>query len=271
MNPSGKPLKGKHVLITRGGEQGEKFCMDVASTGGIPHMVPLIDFRMYKDPNESYYFRQLGEYDWIIFTSKNGVHYFFEHLKKYVDDYSLLQHSVQFAVVGEKTKEALDRYQLASCFMPHVFTAEEFVREFFQNEFVAKKVLVPKGNLAKSTIADGFRSQGISADEWIIYETFYPVNQVGRLIPLLKEDVLDVASFTSPSSFNHFMKIVKQQFLTQHVSKLTFAAIGTVTKRAIENEGYQVGICPEKFTIDKLFQEICRYFQEKEGKDLHEF
>ncbi len=270
MNLRQKPLKGQHVLITRGGEQGAKFCMDVASAGGIPHMIPLIDFRKFTDPNQTYYLHHLSEYDWIIFTSKNGVYYFFEQVKNHLDDIRILGQSIQFAVVGEKTKEALDRYHINSCFMPHIFTAEDFVQEFFQTGYSAKKVLIPKGNLAKQTIAEGFRSRGIPADEWIIYETFYPAVQSDQLQKLLKEDILDVATFTSPSTFNHFMKIVKPP-LTQHIRRLTFAAIGTVTKRVIENEGYHVQICPEKFTMDDLFQEISDYYQEgEERKDGHE-
>ncbi|MBO0994097.1 uroporphyrinogen-III synthase [Bacillus sp. SD088] len=270
MNHRHKPLKGQHVLITRGGEQGEQFSLDVASAGGIPHMLPLIDFRRFTDPNQAYYLHHLREYDWVIFTSKNGVHYFFEQLKKHVDDVSVLSQSIQFAVVGEKTKEALDRYHIASCFMPHIFTAEDFVQEFFQTGYSAQKVLIPKGNMAKRTIAEGFWSRGILADEWIVYETFYPPGQNDQLLKLVKEDTLDVATFTSPSTFNHFMKIVKQPF-KRHIDRLIIATIGTVTKQVIENEGYHVQICPEKFTMDDLFQEIYNYYQEQERKDEYEF
>ncbi|KRG13331.1 hypothetical protein ACA30_15645 [Virgibacillus soli] len=270
MNLRQKPLRGQHVLITRGGEQGEKFCMDVASAGGIPHMIPLIDFRHFTDPNQSHYLQHLSEYDWIIFTSKNGVYYFFEQVKNQLDEFHSFSQSIQFAVVGEKTKEALDRYHIDSCFMPHVFTAEDFVREFFQTKYSAKKILIPKGNLARKTIAEGFRSRGILADEWIVYETFFPVVQSDQLVKLLVEDTLDIATFTSPSTFNHFMKIVKKP-ASEHVHRLTLAAIGTVTKQVIENKGYHVQICPEKFTMDELFQEIYNFFQKEQRNDGHEF
>jgi len=263
------PLKGKHVLITRGGEQGEKFCMDVASSGGVPHMVPLIDFRAHHDQNASYFIKNLNQYEWIIFTSKNGVHYFFEYIKGLVDEQILHKGNIRYAVVGEKTREALHRYRLPSRFMPNVYTAEDFAREFFNQGLIGKKVLIPKGNLASNIIAESFRSRGFTADEWIVYETYYPSKETDKLVSMLEEDLLDIASFTSPSTFNHFMKIVVHHHLSSHAKKLLYAAIGTVTKRTIEQAGYTTHICPKTFTIDDMFNEICLYVKKQVdgGKD----
>lgn len=263
-----RPLEGRHVLITRGGEQGNKFCLDVASKGGIPHIVPLIDFRAHTDSNADYFIQNISQYDWIIFTSKNGVYYFFEQVNNRIDRNVLLDSNVQFAVVGEKTREALNDYQISSKFMPNIYTAEEFANEFFEHNFSSRKVLIPKGNLASTTVADSFRKRGMIADEWIVYETFYPTKERNRLVQLLREDILDVAAFTSPSTFHHFMQIVQEYQLLTHSQKLMYASIGTVTKRAIEKEGYNVKICPRNFTLDDLFQEICHYFllQERKGK-----
>lgn len=262
------PLTGRHILITRGSDQGEKFCMDVASAGGIPYMIPLIDFRAHEDMNAPYFIDQLTQYDWIIFTSKNGVDYFFHHIKDLID-LSALRHShIQFAVVGEKTREALDRYHFSSRFMPNVYTAEDFAREYFEQDLTAKKVLIPKGNLASKIIAEGFRSHNIIADEWIVYDTYYPVDKTDELVRLLSEDRLDVAAFTSPSTFNHFNKIVDEFHIDLRSKKLEIATIGTVTGRRVEQAGFQVSICPETFTIDSMFAALCDYFTEKakEGK-----
>lgn len=268
MNARSLPLKGQHVLITRGGEQGEKFCMDVATNGGIPYMVPLIDFRAHQDPNKHYFIQNLPTYDWIIFTSKNGVHHFFEQIKDKVDEHIWENNSVQFAVVGEKTQQALSHYKRLSRFMPKIYTAEDFATDFFQQGISAHKVLIAKGNLASNTIAKRFRSKEIIADEWIVYDTYYPTRETEKLIRLLRDDLLTVAAFSSPSTFNHFMKIVNEHHLSLHAKKLVLAAIGTVTKRTIEHTGYHAEICPETFTIDDMFQAICDYFekQEQEGK-----
>lgn len=254
------PLRGKHVLITRGGEQGEKFCNDVASAGGIPYMVPLIDFRPNKDLNAVRFIQSLDQYDWIIFTSKNGVKYFFQHIDSHRERFEMLKDRIHFAAVGEKTRAELNRYRVDSHFMPNIYTAEDFSREFFEKGFTAKRALIPKGNLASTTIAESFRSHHIVADEWIVYETFYPTKDIGRLVKIIKEDRLDAACFTSPSTFHHFMKVAKQYHLEEYIETILYASIGKVTQRAIENEGYTVMVCPEKYTIDSMFQELCQYF-----------
>ncbi|CAM3935525.1 uroporphyrinogen-III synthase [Lederbergia lenta] len=263
------PLAGRHVLITRGSNQGEKFCMDVASAGGIPYMVPLIDFRAHEDINAPNFINQIAQYDWIIFTSKNGVDYFFQHINGHIDPSILRRSHIQFAVVGEKTREALDRYNIPSRFMPNVYTAEDFSREYFEQELTAKKVLIPKGNLASKTIAEGFRSHNIVADEWIVYDTYYPTKNTDKLVRLLSEDRLDVVAFTSPSTFNHFNKIIEEYHIDFRTKKLKIASIGTVTKRTVEQAGFEVSICPDTFTIDSMFVELCDYFAEKakEGKN----
>lgn len=255
-----RPLRGKHVLITRGGEQGEKFCTDVASAGGVPYMVPLIDFRAHDDVNAPLFIRSLEQYDWIIFTSKNGVNYFFQHIHKRLDDFDYFKQNIKFAAVGEKTRDELTRRKIDSHFMPNIYTAEDFAREFFEKGLTAKIALIPKGNLAGKTIAESFRSRNIVADEWIVYDTYYPSTGLEKLVQLLKEDRLQIAAFTSPSTFNHFHKIVTQHVLAHHAKKLEMAAIGTVTKKAVEQAGYTVKVCPETFTIDSMFAEMCKVY-----------
>lgn len=263
----GHPLKGKHVLITRGGEQGDKFCHDVASAGGIPYMVPLIDFRPYEDLNAPGFIHSLDRYDWIIFTSRNGVKYFFHHIDHLRESFELMKKNIRFAAVGEKTRAELRRYHISAEFMPNVYTAEDFGREFFLHGYTGTRVLIPKGNLASKTVAAHFRSRGIIADEWIVYETFYPTKDTNRLVHILREDRLDAACFTSPSTFHHFMKVVNQYHLREHAGKINMASIGKVTKKAIEEEGFSMTICPDTYTIDAMFHELCQYFGQKERKE----
>ncbi len=261
------PLRGRHVLITRGGEQGEKFCNDVASTGGIPYMVPLIDFRPHEDLNAVHFIQSLHKYDWIIFTSKNGVKYFFQHIESQRQQFEMFKEHIQFAAVGEKTRAELSRYRVESHFMPNIYTAEDFSREFFEKGHTAKRALIPKGNLASTTIAESFRSHHVIADEWVVYETFYPTKDIGRLVTIIKEDRLDAACFTSPSTFHHFNKVIKQYHLEEHLQSILLVSIGKITKRAIENEGYLVKVCPEKYTIDSMFHELCQYFGQERKEE----
>ncbi|HEY4554568.1 MAG TPA: uroporphyrinogen-III synthase [Bacillaceae bacterium] len=260
MTADSKPLKGKHILITRGGEQGVQFCSWVANAGGVPHMVQLIDFRPHEDPNAQMYMKSIKEYEWIIFTSKNGVNYFFQHMREHMNEFARVLPDIRFAAVGEKTRAELEKRNVQSHFMPNIYTAEDFAREFFEKGLTGERVLIPKGNLAGKTIAESFRSRNLRADEWIVYDTFYPSEDEGMLITLLQEDRLDMAVFASPSAFQHYQSVVDRNGLLGHSQKLYYASIGTVTKKKMEKAGYQVDVCPDTFTMDEMFAEIRRFY-----------
>lgn len=260
-------LNNAHVLITRGGVRGEKLSKQIQSIGGIPHIIPLIAFRAHDDDQAQSYINQLLHYDWIVFTSMNGVDYFFEHLGNKIDTEALRNSSTQFAVVGEKTKQALESYGIQSTFMPDIYTAEDFSKQYFAKQLQATRVLIAKGNLASETIANAFRSERVDVDEWIVYDTYLPAEAEEQLISLLSKDKLGIATFTSPSSFRHFEQIVQKHQLQMKTQNLSIATIGTVTKKAVEAAGYTVQICPKTFTFDAMFDEMCNFYRNrKEGK-----
>lgn len=256
-------LNNAHVLITRGGVRGEKLSKQIQSIGGIPHIIPLIAFRTHDDDQAQSYINQLLHYDWIVFTSMNGVDYFFEHLRNTIDTETLRNSPIQFAVVGEKTKQALESYGIQSTFMPNIYTAEDFSEQYFAKKLQATRVLIAKGNLASETIAKAFRSEQVHVDEWIVYDTYLPIEAEEQLISLLTEEILEIATFTSPSSFRHFEQIVKKHHLQMKIQAASIATIGTVTKKAVEEAGYTVEICPKTFTFDAMFDEMCHFYRNR--------
>lgn len=76
------PLAGKQILITRGQKQAAGFAAEIEQLGGIPHVVPLIAFQPVHDQREEEFLRMLEMFDWVIFTSKNGVDFFFKFCRK---------------------------------------------------------------------------------------------------------------------------------------------------------------------------------------------
>lgn len=78
------PLKGKTVFIPRSGKQGKELSKRIVQLGGEPYCIPLIEFREGKDPNGLQYLKSLNQYDWVIFTSQNGVKFFFSDSVKII-------------------------------------------------------------------------------------------------------------------------------------------------------------------------------------------
>lgn len=255
---SSLPLSGREILVTREAKAAEGMADIIRDRGGIPRVVPLIAFRPFKDPEELTYLENLSSYEWIFFTSKNGVNFFFEKLKEY--NISLEDYSGKFAAVGRKTCLTLESFGLQADFVPENFTAADFAEEFLEKINTASSVLISKGNLAKDTISAFLFDRDIACDEWITYETYFPIDHETRLIKLLKKKELTALTFTSSSTIKRFMKIVMDNHLLESVKELTVACIGPVTKKTAEGYGLTVDVMPVRYTVEDMIENLSEYF-----------
>lgn len=260
------PLAGKKILVTRGGRKGEELASKIISKGGSSSIIPLIDFTVNNDQHAREYVQKLPSYDWIIFTSQNGVNYFFEECTRLNPNFCPSDIKNNVAAVGSKTKEAVEKYGVKVGFYPSQFSAADFIVEFLKKEHSTKHILIAKGNLASRTIADGLEEKKVLVDEWIVYRTFFPYKSRDKLVQLLVDRELDYATFTSPSTFHHFMEVVTSCSLQYALKNIEFIAIGAVTKKAIEQYGFSVAASPEVYTIDSMLDSLCQLAKLKEEK-----
>ncbi|KMY54928.1 hypothetical protein AC623_14100 [Bacillus sp. FJAT-27231] len=258
---SDQPLLGKHVLVTRPRGQADSFIDKIKAAGGIVHFVPLIAFRSFLDKREKERLQQLSTYDWIILTSKNGVDFFFQRLEEKGIEWKSLQ--ARFAAIGTKTAAVLKSYGFQAEYIPEKFSADQFAEEINSDRFEANKVLIPKGTLARTTIADALREKGAAADEWVVYETYFPEEEKQHLIDLLKTEKTDVLTFTSPSAIRHFMESIQEAGIHE-LKQSVIACIGPVTKKEADRFGLHTMVCPDTYTSESLAEEIIRYFRKEE-------
>jgi uroporphyrinogen-III synthase len=255
---SSLPLAGREILVTRERITAEGMADIIKQFGGIPRIVPLISFKPFQDENESTYLERLKSYEWIFFTSKNGVHFFFQKLKEHC--LSLEGSGIKFAAVGEKTRKAMESCGIQADFVPQLYTGSDFAKEFLQRFPDPGHVLLSKGNLARDTISSYFLERSQPIDEWITYETTFPKDSEERLITLLQLRELSAVTFTSPSTIRRFMKIVKEHHLRDLLNGLSVACIGPVTKEAADSYGLAVQVVPERYTVEDMIQELANHF-----------
>jgi uroporphyrinogen-III synthase len=252
-----KPLDQLKVLITRGREGAKELSSLIEGNGGVPVAVPLIDFKPYADPREATFIASIHNYQWIIFTSKNGVAFFLEKLKAYHINVSSL--SAKIAAVGTKTKKFCEMNGLSVTFVADDFTGDDLVRQFISEKNPSGTILVPKGNLARKVIAAELKEAGVRCDEWIIYETIFPRESIEKLKEIIETGGVDILTFTSSSTVRHFMRVVEGNGLYAKISKLPAACIGPLTKKTAEECGLHVKICPNTYTVDEMVTEIIQY------------
>jgi uroporphyrinogen-III synthase len=246
------PLKGKKILVPRGKGQAKPFSDLVRIYGGIPVEIPLIAFRPIA-PNEETkaVLQNLDTYDWIIFTSNVTVDTFFA-----LGGEEAKERLPKVAVIGARTREILLDRGIPVEFTPSEYVAEGFVREFLPLVEPDMKVLIPKGNLARDYIAASLRAAGAQVTETVIYETYAPEDSKEKLARMLAAGELDILTFTSPSTVDHFMDIVSEYNLYAALEKFLVACIGPVTKKKAEASGLNVDVSPSEYTVDAMLLAI---------------
>ena len=244
------PLQDKTVMIPRGKAHAKSFSELVAKLGGIPVEIPLIAFRPVAATEDiQHMIDHLHTYDWIIFTSNVTVETFFSFIKKPVN-------LPKIAVIGDKTKQVLECRDIAVEFTPGHYVAEEFVEEFHPQIRKGSRILIPKGNLARDYIASSLKKHGALVDEIVIYETYLPDESRDKLIQMLRSESLDILTFTSPSTIDHFMEIVEEHQLQDQLAQCIVACIGPVSMRKAEDWGLTVHAVPEKYTVEEMLKSI---------------
>lgn len=250
-----KPLAGKRIVVTRPAGQSAPFIGKIEKAGGTAYAVPLIAFKEAFDQQDEKMLSRLHTYDWIIFTSKNGVDFFMRKAGS-----RLQELDVKWAAIGTKTAKAMNAYGLTVSYMPLSFSADDVADEIQSGRFSPRNALIPKGNLARSLVGQAIRQNGGQADDWIVYETYFPEEAKRSMLELIRSKGADMYTFTSPSAVRHFAAILTSA--GEPLPAADYAVIGPVTEKEAKAFGIPVSISPEEYTVDALMKEITTYYKE---------
>ncbi|MEH7254594.1 uroporphyrinogen-III synthase [Neobacillus niacini] len=250
-------LKDKKVLVPRGAGQAKSFSQLVEKYGGISIEIPLIAFRPIEiNQRLQTAINEIDTYNWIIFTSNVTVDTFFSF--KSIEEFSTFP---RVAVIGKKTEEVISEKGLKAEFVPSAYVAEVFVEEFLPFVAPGSRILLPKGNLAREYISSSLIQHGAHVDEIIIYETYMPSESLEKLAKLLSADELDILMFTSPSTVDHFMNVVKEYKLESHIGNCVVGCIGPVTEKKLRSYGLPVHAAPKEYTVKEMVKSTIEYLE----------
>ncbi|MBU8905067.1 uroporphyrinogen-III synthase [Desertibacillus haloalkaliphilus] len=255
-------LAGKHVLVTRAKSQSHELSAKIKEAGGIPVEVPLLSFQQPDDLTAiKKAISQLDSYDWLVFTSVNGIRFFFSILHTYQYDLNDYDH-LKIAVVGNKTQAELERFGSNADLVPPSFVAESLLRSLKEVLGRGERVLFPKGNLARSVIPDGLKIEGFVVTEIDVYETVRADASKLRLRQVLETRQLDLITFTSSSTVNHFVQLLNDhQEWRSYIEGVEIAAIGPITADTLMANGLHPEIVANTYTIDGLMEAIHNYLK----------
>ncbi len=260
-----KPLFGKRILVTRAREQAEPFLRMLEEEGAEVIEFPVIEIvppESYEDLDRA--IGSLRDYDWLVFTSVNGVTGFFERLAQSGKDVREL-YGLRIAAIGEATAGEIKRKGVRVELLPVEYRAEGLVEEFGRVNIKWKRVLIPRAKEARDILPVKLREMGAEVDVVTAYETRKPGKGVSAKIKkMLDKDMIDAVTFTSSSTVRNFLSIFPG--FRQVRGKPALACIGPITEKTLRDAGYKAQIKSGEYTVENLAREITGYFGKRKTK-----
>ncbi|MGJ8671712.1 uroporphyrinogen-III C-methyltransferase [Rubritalea sp.] len=256
----GRPLHGKKVVVTRTRSQASELSKQLTELGAEVLEIPTIKIEHPDDRQEfADGVGQVHTYDWLVFSSPNGVERFFDAFFKVYDDARSIG-GVKIAAVGPGTAKKVNEYRLAVDLIPETFVAEGLVKAFSENENIENQtVLWVRGAEARDTIQTGLAALGSIVDECIAYKTVPEFDDPNGAKGRFEEKGADVVTFVSSSAAKHFFAL-NMPF----PENCKVASIGPVTSATLEVIGKKPDVQAEKHNIEGLVESVVKLCTDSE-------
>ncbi len=257
-----KPLFGKRVLVTRSREQASALSEAIEDLGGDPFEFPTIgvaepeDYKLLDQAID-----KLSAFKWVIFTSVNGVAYFFNRMRRRQKDIRELA-GARICAIGPKTRESLENYGLLVDYVPGEYRAEEIIAGLQGKVNAGERVLLPRADIARKVLAEALTGMGALVTDVTAYRTVMGSGDSAEIIRKLLNREIQAVTFTSSSTVQNFVKMLKFPDLKTLLAGVTVACIGPITADTARDLGLKVDVVAREYTIVGLVAAILEYFRQ---------
>jgi uroporphyrinogen-III synthase len=251
-------LKNKIVLITRSSEQSPTEISLLEKEGARVIAFPTIQIQPVENTSlidEAIY--NLSQYDYLIFSSVNGVKYFSVRLDNLDAGIPV---KVKVVCVGSKTQKYAESLNLKVNIVPDDFSASGMLTELASYKLENKKCLLPTSEIARDELTNGLRKMGAIVNVITVYNSVLPgIKDVEEQLQIVKNNKPDAFIFSSPSSFVNLVKLLNIINPGEYFSGCIVAAIGRTTHDEIINHKTHVDIVPDESTIYACVESLRQY------------
>ncbi|HEY0755262.1 MAG TPA: uroporphyrinogen-III synthase [Ktedonobacteraceae bacterium] len=273
-------LRGKRVLVTRTREQAGVLSEYLRAADAIPVELPVIrivppaDWQPLDQALQT--LSRGGAYDWLIFTSANGVKMVLERLRALGLELEILR-ATRIAAIGPATAATLTANGLPVALVPPEFIAES-VAEALRDEaeqrgatLAGQRVLLARAAEARQVLVDRLAQAGALVEVVVAYQTLPVAQDDARgqeIIALLRAQLLDIITFTSSSTVHHFMHWLSESApdiavllanAGKQAARPLIACIGPVTAQTARDYGLEVSVEAREFTTAGLVEALITY------------
>ena len=258
---SSLPLAGRRIIVTRAAKQAGELTRELESQGAEVIACPTIEIR---EPASwqalDVAIGQLSHYDWLAFTSANGVDFFLRRLDELGHGRAEIS-PLRICAVGRKTAERLKSEGLRVDLMPAKFTAESLAEAFIKRYGVGQRLrgavmLLPAARATRDVIRPALDKLGVRVEVVEAYQTVLPATNSEGFINLITQAQADDIIFTSPSTVANLAALLETDNLALHLLDTRVACIGPVTAEAARLYGLAVHIQPEEHTAQAIIKAL---------------
>jgi uroporphyrinogen III methyltransferase/synthase len=257
-----QPLFGKRILVTRTRSQAGVLSKLLAERGAQAIELPTIEIGPIDDYRElDDALRDLGRYEWVVFSSTNAVQAVFDRLQVVGLDTRAF-HGARVAAIGSTTADRLAERGIAADFVPDELVSEAMVDGLRRHGLEGRRVLLPNADIARKALATGLSELGATVDEVAVYRTS-PADGVEARLQDVIADGIDVATFTSSSTATNLVSLLDGS--VDRLSEATIACIGPITAATARELGLKVDIIASEHTISGLVDALEAHFAGEES------
>ncbi len=260
-----KPLFGKRILVTRPRDQARDFIRQLSELGA--QCIPFPTIEAVPPPSWRELDRaieNISGYDWILFTSVNGVKYFFNRLENAKKDARHLN-GISIGAIGPKTAEVLIYRGIRPDLVPRDYWSERLVEELDRYNVKGKRFLLPRPVAARDYIPRELRDMGAVVDIAEAYRTVQPELGQDMINELNTRANVDMITFTSPSTVSNLLNIFREKASLNKISGADIACIGPVTAQKATDSGLKVSLISREYNIGGLARAIAEFYDNRSG------
>ncbi|MCF6366346.1 MAG: uroporphyrinogen-III synthase [Bacteroidales bacterium] len=259
-------LNGKIIISTCTEDKAQKLSKLLNPKGASVYNFPMIEIKEAENN-----FLQIKEtlnniesYNWVIFTSSNGVKYFFYWLKKF--NIPLIFNNTRFAVIGKSTANSLKSFGINPNYISHSKNSKEFAKELVEiTNSSTKQILIPTGNLASDNLKN-ILCKTRKCHYLTVYNTHETKQQWDTLISVIEKDSYDIILFFSPSAVRGMINKLPNNI---NISNLKCVAMGSTTERSLSQKKIKSLFIPSIPNIETMVRELEEYYEISQLKNIN--
>ncbi len=258
-----RPLLGKRIIVTRSRAQASDLVERLHELGAECIQMPtikVVEPDSWEQLDKA--LADLESFDWIVFTSVNGVDFFFRRLETRGMDSRCLA-GIKTAAIGPATAKRLAGHGLNTDLIPENYRAEAVVEAFAGQDISKARILLARATEARAVLPKELKAMGAEVIEVPVYKTVAETPDAALLGDLFNHNPADMLTFTSSSTVTNFDRLASGAGYKGPEAAGAVACIGPVTAQTAEKLGYKVSTIAQHYTIDGLCEAIRNFFNQQ--------